>query len=458
MATQAVRIWSNGSYVVDIDHDEDTSNAFFKITKDDFGATLFSINENGAVVFSNGVSIDSSGVITGASIDHGATTGRDDDDHTQYQKETDFTAGSILFRGTSVIGHDNANLFWDNTNKRLGIGTASPNSKVHSSSTIQAGMTASASNYAGRENVLLFNLATAPTSYMNAISSSISGNPDNTTLDFELQTGASSRINVMTMTGNGRVGIVTTNPLVNLHVFGGTPANAAAPIAGIDVITVDAVSSNFINLRTSNNTATSQSGYLFSDNVRSQGGIFYIHRLSSAAVDKMRFYTNLALQMTIDSNGNVGIGTDTPTQPLSVQEKSGMSAIGGFCVKLTNKTGANSVAGNLVRADTATDDAVILTAATDDECMGVFLDSGVADGAKAWVVVAGIADVKFDDNVTAVRGNWVGTGQAGLARTQAAPPALGIAAHFEEVGHCVENVTAGGGGTFILARCTLQFN
>ncbi|KKM45261.1 hypothetical protein LCGC14_1561010 [marine sediment metagenome] len=30
MATQAVRIWSNGSYVIDIDHDKDTTNAFFK--------------------------------------------------------------------------------------------------------------------------------------------------------------------------------------------------------------------------------------------------------------------------------------------------------------------------------------------------------------------------------------------------------------------------------------------
>jgi hypothetical protein len=35
------------------------------------------------------------------------------------------TAGSIPFAGTAgLISQDNANLFWDNTNKRLGIGTA----------------------------------------------------------------------------------------------------------------------------------------------------------------------------------------------------------------------------------------------------------------------------------------------------------------------------------------------
>ncbi|MEI7890712.1 MAG: hypothetical protein WCI36_01965, partial [bacterium] len=40
---------------------------------------------------------------------------------------TAFTTGSMVFAGASgVYSQDNANLFWDNTNKRLGIGTASP--------------------------------------------------------------------------------------------------------------------------------------------------------------------------------------------------------------------------------------------------------------------------------------------------------------------------------------------
>ena len=38
------------------------------------------------------------------------------------------TKGSVLFAGTGgLISQDNSNLFWDDTNNRLGIGTSSPN-------------------------------------------------------------------------------------------------------------------------------------------------------------------------------------------------------------------------------------------------------------------------------------------------------------------------------------------
>lgn len=40
---------------------------------------------------------------------------------------TSATAGSVLFAGTSgILSQNNANFFWDNTNARLGLGTASP--------------------------------------------------------------------------------------------------------------------------------------------------------------------------------------------------------------------------------------------------------------------------------------------------------------------------------------------
>jgi hypothetical protein len=40
---------------------------------------------------------------------------------------TGSTVGSVVFIGTSgILAQDNANLFWDDANNRLGIGTAAP--------------------------------------------------------------------------------------------------------------------------------------------------------------------------------------------------------------------------------------------------------------------------------------------------------------------------------------------
>ena len=42
------------------------------------------------------------------------------------------TAGSLLFAGTGgTISQDNSSFFWDNTNKRLGIGTNTPVATLH---------------------------------------------------------------------------------------------------------------------------------------------------------------------------------------------------------------------------------------------------------------------------------------------------------------------------------------
>ena len=135
-----------------------------------------------------------------------------------------------------------------------------------------------------------------------------------------------------------------------------------------------------------------------------------------------------------------------------------ITPLGGVAIKLTNETGVNTVQGKTVKADPATNDGVILTAADDSECIGVFLDSGIADTAAAWVVISGIADVLMGDNEAAIRGNWVETNsaEAGYADATGASPAA-APQHFNEIGHCIESVTAGGGGTHILARCVLHF-
>lgn len=49
-----------------------------------------------------------------------------------YPAAQNFTAGSIPFGGVnSLLTQDNPNLFWDDTNNRLGIGTTTPGTPVH---------------------------------------------------------------------------------------------------------------------------------------------------------------------------------------------------------------------------------------------------------------------------------------------------------------------------------------
>ena len=53
---------------------------------------------------------------------------------------TAFTAGSVVFAGTSgVYSQNNANFFWDNTNNRLGIGTATPGGDLTVNAAIGSG-------------------------------------------------------------------------------------------------------------------------------------------------------------------------------------------------------------------------------------------------------------------------------------------------------------------------------
>jgi len=52
---------------------------------------------------------------------------------------TTFTAGSVVFAGASgVYSQDNSNLFWDDSNNRLGVGTATPVSSIETNGTITA--------------------------------------------------------------------------------------------------------------------------------------------------------------------------------------------------------------------------------------------------------------------------------------------------------------------------------
>lgn len=123
--------------------------------------------------------------------------------------------------------------------------------------------------------------------------------------------------------------------------------------------------------------------------------------------------------------------------------------------QLTNKTGAASVIGTVVEASTAQDDAFTLAGVNAIDSFGVVAEAGIADGSECWVAVSGIAPVLLLDSTAATRDNWVSTSTtAGRADATSASPGSNTI-HFRELGHCLQDVTAGVDKT---ARCLLHFN
>ena len=73
---------------------------------------------------------------------------------------------------------------------------------------------------------------------------------------------------------------------------------------------------------------------------------------------------------------------------------------GGFAVRLTNESGAETVKGQIVSHKGTVANAFDLTAVNANHCLGVVYESGVGNGAQCWVVVAGIAQVLMKNAAT----------------------------------------------------------
>jgi len=118
------------------------------------------------------------------------------------------TSGSVLFSNGTTIAQDNANLFWDDANNRLGIGTNSPTDNFNINGTGNIGITLNSSlnGFIG----LRFKFATNEYGYLFYSESAKElslANISTGSIDFKTTSLASTRMRIF---NNGNIGINTT--------------------------------------------------------------------------------------------------------------------------------------------------------------------------------------------------------------------------------------------------------
>ncbi len=286
------------------------------------------------------------------------------------------TAGSVLFVDASGdLGQDNANFFWDDTNNRLGIGTASPSSKLHVTQTLDAANRAAifdspqsttvfTNTYAG---FYIINSDTTNNNYAridlgdgsNPASASVVAKLIDHTNDYgDLSfwtRSAGGFTEKLTVLSAGNVGINATSPGAQLQVNAGASTTIGQIVKGaasqtanlqewqnsagtvLSSISASGVASG-LALNLGGGTLGSASVALHSTSTATRQFLFNRTEIGTTVTDGTYFqvapsgdfniinqetadinlYTGGAYRVIVKSSGNVGIGNTSPSEKLHV--------------------------------------------------------------------------------------------------------------------------------------------
>jgi hypothetical protein len=221
---------------------------------------------------------------------------------------TAFTTGSVVFAGASgTYTQDNANFFWDDATNSLGIGTTSPTAgfklDVASSGRFSTGevrIDLNATNAGGR----LWNLYSGGGGNVGAGTFAIT--EGGATQRLVILGGGSSES--MRIDSSGNVGIGTTSPTAKLDVNGDAVVTG---VSGYRSISLNGVITGGTTARYAGIQKNYDSPFEFK---------VYAGWGASGNGSATIFYRDSVNEsMRIDSSGNVGIGTTSPSTILNIQ-------------------------------------------------------------------------------------------------------------------------------------------